>query len=174
MDRVVPAARVEPNISASAHGRFPRKRGHMAPPPIAYTSTHRIRFSELDPYDHVNTGTYATYYVDHRMEALRECVGWDLRTLGTLPFMVWVRSVEIDFLRPARGDQEITITSFVREFHGPDAVIQCAMIDAAGANISRCLMTVAYVDKGTNRAADWPADVMALFYEADTASVSGG
>ena len=174
MNRVVPAARVEPNTSASEHSRFPVERGYMASTPIAYTSTHRIRFSELDPYDHMNTGTYATYYVDHRMEALRESVGWDLRTLGTLPFMVWVRRVEIDFLRPARGDQEITITSFVREFRGPDALIQCAMIDSAGANISRCLMTVAYVDKATNRAADWPADVMALFFEAETASVPSG
>jgi hypothetical protein len=87
-----------------------------------YRSTHCIKFSELDPYDHVRTGTYATYYVDHRMEGLREYAGWDLKTLGALPFMVWVRRMEIDFLRPARGDQEITITSFVREFRGPDAL----------------------------------------------------
>jgi len=101
----------------------------MARVAIVYTSTHRIRFSELDPYDHVNTGTYATYYVDHRMEGLREYLGWDLRTLATLPFMVWVRRMEIDFLRPVRDDQEIIITSFVREFGGPDALIECTMSD---------------------------------------------
>ena len=139
--------------------------------PIVYTSTHRIKFSELDPYNHVNTGTYATYYVDHRMEGLREHLGWDLTTLETLPFMVWVRRMEIDFLRPARGDQEIAITSFVREFRGPDALIACTMTDSSGGrNVSQCLMTVAYVDKATNRAADWPADIMALFFEAETAS----
>jgi len=137
----------------------------MAPSPIVYRSTHRIKFSELDPYDHVNTGQYATYYVDHRMEGLRDYVGWDLETLATLPFMVWVRRMEIDFLRPARGDQEITITSYVREFRGPDAVIDCAMADAAGADVSRCVMTVAHVDKQTRRATDWPADVQALFFE---------
>ena len=135
--------------------------------PIVYRTTHRIRFSELDPYNHVSTGKYATYYADHRMEGLRDHVGWDLKTLGTLPFMVWVRRMEIDFLRPARGDQEIVITSYVREFRGPDAIIECAMVDPAGKNVSRCLMTVAYVDKETNRAADWPADLMALFFERD-------
>jgi acyl-CoA thioester hydrolase len=142
----------------------------MARVPIVYTSTHRIKFSELDPYDHVNTGTYATYYVDHRMEGLREYLGWDLRTLGTLPFMVWVRRIEIDFLRPVRGDQEIVITSFVREFRGPDALIECTMIDSAGATVSRAVMTVAYVEKGTTRSADWPPDIMAVFFEAETAS----
>ncbi len=147
----------------------------MSRAPIVYKSMHRIKFSELDPYNHVSTGIYATYYVDHRMEGLRAYVGWDLKTLATLPFMVWVRRMEIDFLRPARGDQEIIITSFVREFRGADALIECSMVDSAGRNISRCLMTVAHVDKETNRATDWPPNVMALFFEpaaagADAAS----
>lgn len=125
--------------------------------------------SELDPYDHVSTGKYATYYVDHRMEGLRDYAGWDLKTLATMPFMVWVRRMEIDLLRPARGDQEITITSYLREFRGPDAIIECAMVDAAGADVSRCLMTVAHVDKQTRRATDWPPELMAVFFEDQTA-----
>jgi acyl-CoA thioester hydrolase len=141
----------------------------MSHTPIVYRTTHRIRFSELDPYNHVSTGNYATYYVDHRMEGLRENVGWDLKTLGTIPFMIWVRRMEIDFIRPVRGDQEISITSFVREFRGPDAIIECAMLDTAGTTLSRCLMTVAHVDKATNRATDWPDDRKALFFEKDPA-----
>jgi acyl-CoA thioester hydrolase len=136
----------------------------MSKAPLVFRTRHRIQFSELDPYNHVGTGRYATYFVDHRMEGLRDSIGWDLKTLGTLPFMVWVRRIEIDFLRPARGDQEITITSLVREFRGPDAAIECTMVDSAGTDLSRCLMTVAYVDKATNRAANWPPEVMALFY----------
>jgi acyl-CoA thioester hydrolase len=42
------------------------------------------------------------------------------------------------------------------------------MVDEAGNNVSRCLMTVAYVDKNTNRAMDWPADTMELFFEKET------
>ena len=58
---------------------------------------------------------------------------------------------------------------FVREFRGPDADIGCSMVDETGRDISRCLMVVAYVDKSTNRAIDWPADTMELFYEKGTA-----
>ena len=137
----------------------------MSKTPIVFKTTHRIKFSELDPYNHVSTGRYATYYTDHRMEGLRERIGWDLETLGTLPFMVWVRRMEIDFLRPARGDQEITITSFVREFRGPDALIECTMMDSTGTRLSRCLMTVAHVDKATSRATDWPPEHRAPFFE---------
>lgn len=137
----------------------------MPQTPIRFLSTHRIRFSDLDAYDHVSTANYATYYVDHRMQGLREHLGWDLPTLVTLPFMVWVRRLEIDFIRPVRADQEITITSFVREFQGPDAFIECTMATADGKPVSRCLMIVAFVDKATHRSAPWTPEVMALFYE---------
>ncbi len=133
--------------------------------PVVYKTTHRVKFSELDPYNHMRTAIYSAYYVDHRMEGLRANIGWDLQALTKLPFMIWVKRMEIDFLRPAIGDQEITISSFVREFRGSDAHIECTMVDEAGKNLSRCLMVVAYVDKSTNRAADWPADTMALFFE---------
>ena len=66
---------------------------------------------------------------------------------------------------PVRGDQQITITSFVREFRGPDAVIECTMADDGGKTLSRCLMTVAHVDRTSNRATDWPPEVAALFFE---------
>jgi acyl-CoA thioester hydrolase len=39
------------------------------------------------------------------------------------------------------------------------------MVDSAGTSVSRCLMTVAHVDKQTNRATDWPPNLMALFFE---------
>lgn len=144
----------------------------MAKTPVVYKSTYRIKFSDLDPYNHVRTAVYSAYYVDHRMNGLREHVGWDLKTLAKLPFMVWVRRMEIDFLRPAVGDQEITISSSVREFRGSDAYIECTMVDASGSVVSLCLMIVAYVDKATNRAADWPVDVMALFFKEQTKPAS--
>jgi acyl-CoA thioester hydrolase len=133
--------------------------------PIVYKTTHRILFSDLDPYDHVSTAKYATYFVDHRMAGLSENLGWDVAALRTLPFMMFVRKMEMDFLRPARGGQDITITSFVREFHGPDAVIALEMVDTNGKVLSRCVMTCAHVDRPTQRASDWPLDVAALFFE---------
>ena len=136
--------------------------------PVVYKSMHRIKFSDLDPYNHVRTAVYSAYYVDHRMDGLREHIGWDLKTLAKLPFMIWVRRMEVDFLRSAVGDQEITITSFVREFSGPDAHIECNMVDEPGKNLSSCLMIVACIDKNTNRAMDWPAETMALFFENGT------
>jgi acyl-CoA thioester hydrolase len=144
----------------------------MAKTPVIFKSTHRVKFSELDPYNHLRAAAYPIYYVDHRMDGLRDYIGWNLKTLAQLPFMVWVRRLEVDFVRPAVGDQQITITSFVREFHGPDAHIECTMVDEGGKTVSRCLMIVACVDKETNRSMDWPADAMALFYQDGSAGAA--
>lgn len=137
----------------------------MPPTPIVFRTVHRIRFSDLDPYNHVSTGNYAIYFVDHRMQGLRDNIGWDLETLAKLPFMVWVRRLEIDFLRPVQADQEVTITSFVREFSGPDALVECTMADTDGQAMSKCLMTVAYIDKATRRSAPWPPEHAGLFFK---------
>ena len=137
----------------------------MSKAPKIYKSTHRIKFSDLDPYRHMRTAMYGAYYVDHRMDALREQAGWDLRTLERLPFMTFVKRLDIEFIRPVVGDQEIGIASYVREFVGPEAHIECSMTDATGGVVSQGHMIVAYVDKQTNRSADWPAEVAALFHE---------
>lgn len=132
--------------------------------PVVFTSKLRVTFSDLDPYNHVGTAVYSRYFVDHRMNGLREYIGWDLKALARLPFMTWVKRIEIDYLKPAVGDQELTITSFVRDFKGSDAYIACTMADEAGDEVSRCAMVVACVDKRTNRSMDWPAETVALFF----------
>ena len=137
----------------------------MSKVPAVFKSTHRVKFTDLDPYKHMRTAMYSAYYVDHRMDALREQAGWDLRTLEQLPFMTFVKRLDIEFIRPVVGDQEIGITSYVREFAGSDAQIECTMTDQAGRVVSQGHMIVAYVDKQTQRSADWPDDVAALFFE---------
>jgi len=117
----------------------------------------------------MHTTAYSAYYLEHRMDGPRENIGWDLKTLAKLPFMLWVRKMEIDFLRSVVGDQEIMITSFVREFRGSDAYIECSMLDVAEQQVSRCLMIVACIDRNTNRAMDWPPEIMALFLEKEVA-----
>lgn len=145
----------------------------MSNRPIIYETTHRVAFSELDPFQHLSTGNYARYFTDHRMESLAKNVGWTLANLGTLGFMTWVRRLEIDFIRPVDGDQTVTITSFVREFRGRDAHIECTMTDAAAKTLATCIMVVAYVDGHTRRAADWPDELQMLFFEATSADRSG-
>jgi acyl-CoA thioester hydrolase len=145
----------------------------MSTSPIVFRTTHRVRFSELDPYQHVSTGEYARYFVDHRMMGVRDHLGWDMKTLAALPFKLFTRRMEIEFVRAAQADQEITITSYVREFRDTDAHVTCTMHDANGKLLSRSLMIVAHVDGSTLRATPWPDDVKALFFESEPDRLAG-
>lgn len=133
--------------------------------PIVYKTSHRINFSELDPYNHLRTEVYAGYYIDHRMIGLRDNAGWDLKTLGHLPFMTWVKRMEIDFIKSIIGDQEIIIHSYVSGFEGSDAHINCSILDNKGIVLSRCQMIVSCVNKKTLKPMDWPEETIGLFFE---------
>lgn len=133
--------------------------------PIIYTTTRRVAFSELDPFNHLGTAQYAAYFVDHRMQGLSEHLGWNQKSLRELGFLTLVRRIEVDFLRSARADDEIVMTSFVREFDGPDATIDCTMTGPDGSTLANCVMVVAHVDTASGHATDWPPDHAALFFD---------
>jgi acyl-CoA thioester hydrolase len=137
------------------------------PTGIVYTTKHRIKFAQLDPYAHMGTEHYAGYFMDHRFHGLRDNVGWDFKTLTKLPFAIWVKRMEIDFIVPIVGDEEITITSHVREFKGYEAHIECSMANSNGVLASKCFMIACYIEKKTLRPTDWPAETMALFFEKE-------
>jgi len=139
--------------------------------PIVFRTTRRAGFSELDPFDHLSTGRYASWFVDHRMHGLQDHLGWDAHALSELGFLTWVRRMEIDFRRPVLAGQEVVMTSQVREFRGSDAVVDCVMASTSGRVLASCVMTVAHVDASTRRATDWPPEHSAVFFEDDPVSV---
>ena len=137
----------------------------MTQTPILFETKHQILFSDLDPYKHMRSDNYASYFVNHRMLGLRKYLGWDQKALETAPFMVWMRRIEIDFKRPVWGDCEVVINSYVLDFNGPDAFIECTMTDGGSVVFAKCLMIVAHVDKEKMSACDWPEDRKALFFQ---------
>ncbi len=135
----------------------------MSVTPAIHRTTHRIRFSDLDPYGHMRTAAYAAYFIDHRMDAIRELAGWDIASLGDLPFLVFTKRMDIDFVRPVAGDQVVTISSQARDFEGADANIECTMDDETGRTMARCRFVFTFIDRATGRPAEWTADAVAPF-----------
>jgi acyl-CoA thioesterase FadM len=52
-------------------------------PRICRTS-HRASFLVLDPFGHMNTAHYLSFFLEHRFSALRE-IGLDLTAIGSCP-----------------------------------------------------------------------------------------
>lgn len=81
---------------------------------MAHQTTIGVRFSELDPYQHVNHAVYVTYFEVARTEALVAC-GIPLPLMAERGCQLVVTSLEFRFRGAAvAGDQLVVETSLAQ------------------------------------------------------------
>jgi acyl-CoA thioester hydrolase len=74
----------------------------------------KVRFSELDPYGHVNHAVYLTYFETARVEAL-DALGLGLGRLRSEGFHLVVVDVSVRFHAPARHGDVLNIQTEIAE-----------------------------------------------------------
>jgi acyl-CoA thioester hydrolase len=79
-----------------------------------HTTSLKVRFYELDPYDHVNHTNYFAYCETARIEYLTE-LGWGLVDLKRLGMQIVVVSIKARFHVAARYGEELTIHTWIQE-----------------------------------------------------------
>lgn len=77
---------------------------------VAHTTTITVRFSDLDPYDHVNHARYLTYFESARVEML-DSVGYGMVRLKQDGFQIVLVEVTVRFHAAAGLHDELTITT---------------------------------------------------------------
>lgn len=74
----------------------------------------KVRFYELDPYNHVNHAVYVSYFEVARIELLAS-IGFSMETMSSLGAHIVVTSITTRFLKSAGpGDELIVETDVVR------------------------------------------------------------
>jgi acyl-CoA thioester hydrolase len=81
---------------------------------MPHVTTLKVRFYELDPYDHVNHAAYIQYFESARVELL-DSVGIGLGPLKRLGFHLVVTELATKFLRSAGAGDELRIETEVLE-----------------------------------------------------------
>ncbi len=109
--------------------------------PQTSRTTHRASFLMLDPFGHMNTVHYLTFFLEHRFEALRADVGLDLAAIGKLPFIFVTQRADLTFFKAVAGDEVFTISSHVREFGDVDCRVRCELQKADGSLAATCELT---------------------------------
>lgn len=77
-----------------------------------HTTSVKVRFYELDPYDHVNHTNYFAYFETARIEYLSE-IGWGLDILKERGLQFVVVEAHARFLSAATYGQELIIHTWV-------------------------------------------------------------
>lgn len=134
--------------------------------PVRFQTTHRARFSEIDPYGHLNTVHYLEYFLDHRFTGLRG-LGMDLRSLAQIPVAFYMKELNLTFQRSVRADEEFQITSWVDEWGASQCHVTCEMSNAKGERLAGCTFVLVCIDTVTKAPCRWPDDVKNRFFEAN-------
>lgn len=79
-----------------------------------HTTEIRVRFYELDPYNHVNHTAYLGYFEAARVEALAEA-GYGLDVMKKAGFQIVLVEVTARFVKPATLHETLTIYTKVVE-----------------------------------------------------------
>lgn len=109
-----------------------------------HVTEHRVRFHELDPYDHVNHAMYVTYFEIGRVDAL-ESVGLGLDRLKADGFHFVISKLNVRFRQAARGGEVLAIHTTVSTF-GRASTVWTQEIRRGDELIATAEVTVAVTD----------------------------
>ena len=77
-------------------------------------TTLRVRYAETDRMGYVYYGNYAQYFEVGRVEALRQ-LGYSYKEIEDSGVILPVVDLQVKFKKPALYDDELTITTFIKE-----------------------------------------------------------
>lgn len=109
-----------------------------------YTTSIKVRFYELDPYDHVNHTNYFSYFETARIEYLTT-MGFGLDVMKDLGWQLVVVEIEARFRAAARYGQELTIHTWVEEVGKVKSVWKQVML-RGDEEVAQIAVTAAFTD----------------------------
>ena len=81
---------------------------------MAHRTLLRVRFSDLDPYNHVNHARYLSFFETARVDLLDE-MGFSMDQLAEMGLQIVLVKADIRYFTPARLGDEIEVITAVRE-----------------------------------------------------------
>jgi len=130
--------------------------------PFVYACRIRVRYAETDQMGVVWHGNYLQYFEEARTEALRAS-GWSYRSLEESGVMLPLVEVHLDYLRPARYDDLLTVRVTVAAPPTARMRFDYAIDHASGERLVTGHTVLGFVDAVTRRPCRPPARFRALF-----------
>lgn len=134
--------------------------------PFEHRHQLRVRYAETDQMGVVWHGDYLRYFEEARTEALRAC-GWSYRAMEEAGIMLPLVEAHIEYMRPARYDDLLTVVSSVREPPTARLRFDYEVLNEAGERLATGYTTLGFVDASTRRPCRPPPRLRALLQSRD-------
>jgi acyl-CoA thioesterase FadM len=117
-----------------------------------------VRFSDCDPFGHLNNARYLDYFINARDQHLSEAYNVDLAAYSVKHQENWlVKEHRIAYLRPVKLKEKIRIVSRLLSFSDSETSVEGLMISNEGRHLKAFLWTrFIYVNLKTGRPAKHP------------------
>ena len=125
------------------------------------TTTHRVRYGETDQMGYLYYGNYALLYEIGRVEMLRDLGLSYARMEGEQGVMLPVMSLNQRFVRPARYDELLTISTTLRRLPNRTITFHVEIFNPRGKLVNGGSVKLCFVDKASGKAVTAPADLLA-------------
>jgi acyl-CoA thioester hydrolase len=134
--------------------------------PIVYEATLPVRFSDLDPYGHVNSTHYLDYVISARWAFARDRLNVTDRSLIEKKIGFYLAKAQTAFKRPILGSGSIVAKSHVAEIADARLFVPFEIRSADLATLhSDGVLEFLVIDLTTSKPIPCPDWVRALFFE---------
>ena len=110
-----------------------------------YTTSIKVRFYELDPYDHVNHTNYFSYFETARIDYL-EAMGFGLFRLKEMGSQLVVVELNARFLAAARFGEELVIHTWIEDVGRVKSTWKQVMSRGEGEEVAHLTVSAAFTD----------------------------
>jgi len=117
----------------------------------------RVRYADADPMNVVYYGNYAQYFEVGRVESLR-ALGISYKDMEDMGIMLPVIELNVKYLRPARYDDLLTITTQIRQIPVDHRIVFDQEIhNEEGKLLTIGMVKLYFMDKSLGKRASMPS-----------------
>lgn len=126
-----------------------------------HSISFRVRYSETDQMGVVYHGSYVPYFEMGRVEWLRN-KGISYKKLEEEGFALPIVSMKIDYKKPARYDDQITVKTQLSQFEGVKLYFDCEIHNEKNELLTMAHFILVFVQLPSGKPSLPPAHVQAL------------
>ena len=122
-------------------------------------TTLRVRYAETDRMGYVYYGNYAQYFEVGRVEALRK-LGFSYKEIEDNGVILPVLDLHVDFKKPALYDDELMITTIIKELPGARIRFEYEVMNQNEELICTGATSLVFVDPERNKPCRAPEGIV--------------
>lgn len=132
------------------------------------TSTAKVRFSDCDPFNHLNNSRFIDYFLNAREDHVEEQFGLNIYKMAEKTGTSWIVGTnQIMYFKPAFLSEKLILESQLISYTGKTISVEMRMFNAARTHLKSFLWSdFVYINLKNGKVQNHEPDIMDMFKTA--------